>query len=185
MGWGRQPVGRAAQHGQRRVYDAGGQLCRSARHRPVDHGARRRTAVYGRRGLRKAGLGPPAQCIGIHGQHRAGLHFAEDHAADRPSAGRGLRVHQRWADLSGGRIRLRPYRRERSALCQGSQEHQQQSAAVQLAADDEERILSGLERGTDQVPAGHQVPERYRRRLSDVYPRTAGEGRHPVARAGM
>ena len=47
---------------------------------------------------------------------------------------------------------------------------------VKLAADDEERLLPRHDGGERKVPSRHQVPERYGRRVSDLYPRPAGEG---------
>ena len=168
---------------QQRVRPADVGLRHRPRHRPDQHGAHH--PLRGRRGLREAGCRPPAEQFGIYGEQGPGLYLPAHHAADRPGAGRSLRVHLRRPDLPCGRVCLRPYQRLGSHLRESPEEHQQQSHPAQLALDDEERLLSGIKRREAEVPPRHQDTERHGRCLYQLYPRAADQEHHPAARTGL
>ena len=85
-------------------------VCCRTRHRPDLDRARRNIRLRGRSRLREAGACASAQLVGVHREQGAGLRLAEDIAADRPGARRGLRVHIRRCDVSGGRVRIGHHR---------------------------------------------------------------------------
>ena len=173
--------GRALQQSQQRVRRHGEPVCRSTRHRPGCHRARR-SRTEGRRRLREAGERQTALLVGIYGEHCPRLRVVEERTADRPGAGCGLRVHLRRCDLSGGRVRIRHHRHPTGTLRQVAQEHQQQPAAGQLGPDDEERVLPRIAGGEGEVPTRREVSERLYGRLPQLHSR--GEGERPAHHQG-
>ena len=157
-----QHIKRPLQHHQHRIR-------RCAQHQLHHQRTGRHQRICRRHRLRETGKRPQAQQYGIHHQQEPRIHLAEDHPADRPGIGRGLRIHLHGTDLSGGRIFYRPDRQQELPLRQDAEKRSQHAEHAELGLDDEERLFTGRHfGGTGQLPARHQIPERHDGRLPQL-----------------